>query len=59
VRNRLYNGTDDTHSLKDIAKRVIRLNYIPFLGADVVRDFIESGQADKEIDDGIHDCIPR
>jgi GNAT superfamily N-acetyltransferase len=47
---------DDLNILKDIAKRVIRLNYTPFLGANAVHDFIESGQADKEIDDGIHNC---
>jgi protein-S-isoprenylcysteine O-methyltransferase Ste14/GNAT superfamily N-acetyltransferase len=48
---------DDIYILKDIAKRVIRSNYTPFLGADAVCDFIESGQADKEIDDGMHNCI--
>jgi ribosomal protein S18 acetylase RimI-like enzyme len=47
---------DDVDTLKGIAKRVIRLNYTPFLGANAVHDFIESGQADKEIDDGIHNC---
>ena len=51
----LYN--DDIYILKNIAKRVIRLNYIPFLGTGVVQDYIESGQADKEIDDGIHNCM--
>ena len=43
-------------AIKAIAKRVIRLNYTPFLGTDAVQGFIESGQADKEIDDGIHNC---
>ena len=47
---------DDTNILKAIAKRVIRLNYTPFLGAEAVQGFIESGQSDKEIDDGIHVC---
>ena|GEM_PF-2362385 len=47
---------DDINILKDIAKRVIILNYTPFLGAEAVRNFIESGQADKEIDNGIRNC---
>ena len=47
---------DDINILKAIAKRVIKLNYTPFLGTEAVQDFIESGQSDKEIDDGIHDC---
>jgi GNAT superfamily N-acetyltransferase len=47
---------EELNILKDIAKRVIRSNYAPFLGADTVHDFIESGQADKEIDDGIRNC---
>ena len=47
---------DDINILKDIAKRVLRLNYSPFLGAGAVQDFIESGMADKEVDDGIRNC---
>jgi GNAT superfamily N-acetyltransferase len=47
---------DDVNILIGIAKRVIRSNYTPFLGTDAVHDYIESGQADKEIDDGMRNC---
>lgn len=46
----------DAAALKGIARRVIQENYTPFLGEDKVRDFIESGQSDKEIDDGLDAC---
>ncbi len=46
----------DAPDIKTIAKRVIRANYTSFLGADAVAAFIESGMADKEIDDGLARC---
>ena len=46
----------DAPMLKEISAQVIRTNYTSFLGADAVDDFIKSGLADKEIDDGIDSC---
>ncbi len=46
----------DAAALKSMARRVIQANYTPFLGEDLVRSFIESGQADQEIDDGLNTC---
>ncbi len=46
----------DAAELKNIARRVIQANYTPFLGEETVREFIESGQSDKEIDDGLNTC---
>ncbi len=48
--------SEDAQTIKDIARRVIVSDYTPFLGAGAVRDFIESGLADKEIDDGMEHC---
>ncbi len=39
-----------------MARRVITSNYKPFLGVESVRNFIESGLSDKEIDDGMPHC---
>lgn len=47
---------EDAQAVKEIARQVITSNYTPFLGAGAVRDFIESGQADREIDDGMTRC---
>ncbi len=47
----------DLQPLKDMARRVILANYTPFLGAELVNDFIGSGQADAEIDAGLDDCV--
>ena len=47
----------DAQILKDIAKRVISTNYTSFLGIEVTTDFIESGMSDKEIDDGLTNCV--
>jgi GNAT superfamily N-acetyltransferase len=47
---------DDAPNLKQIAKRFIAENYTPFLGAAATTAFIESGMADKEIDDGLNNC---
>jgi GNAT superfamily N-acetyltransferase len=47
---------DDAQYLKKIAKRVIKANYISFLGIDATTNFIESGMSDKEIDDGLDSC---
>jgi GNAT superfamily N-acetyltransferase len=49
--------TDDIQTLQEIAKRVIRNNYTSFLGQDNVAYFIDSGQSDKEIEDGIKSCF--
>jgi len=46
----------DAPRLKEIAKRVISTNYLPFLGVENIATFIESGMSDKEIDDGLNDC---
>jgi GNAT superfamily N-acetyltransferase len=47
---------EDAQNLKDIAKRVIYTSYTPFLGLNATNSFIESGQSDKEIDDGLFNC---
>lgn len=47
----------DAPTLKEISTRVIRKNYTSFLGAEMVDEFITSGLADKEIDDGIQACM--
>ncbi len=47
---------DDAQTVKQVARRVITSNYTPFLGAEAVQSFIESGLADKEIDDGLARC---
>lgn len=54
---RLRNATlRDANELKAIARRVIRVSYVPFIGAANAHAFIESGMADKEIDDNINEC---
>ncbi len=47
---------DDAQSVKDIARRVIKTNYVSFLGADATTAFIESGMSDNEIDTGLDHC---
>ncbi len=47
---------DDVQAIKNVARQVITSNYTPFLGAEAVRGFIESGLSDKEIDDGMEQC---
>lgn len=42
--------------LKEMAARVIRENYTPFLGDEAVEAFLKSGQSDQEIDDGLKNC---
>ncbi len=42
--------------LKNISRRVISTNYAPFLGVAATAEFIESGMADNEIDNGIGNC---
>ncbi len=49
-------GPDDVRTIREIAQRVIISNYTPFLGSGAVRAFIESGQSDREIDDGLENC---
>ncbi len=46
----------DAERIKELARRVILHNYVPFLGAEAVDAFISSGMADKEIDDGLDRC---
>ncbi len=46
----------DAQTVKEIARRVIERNYTPFLGAEAVRGFIDSGLSDQEIDDGLAHC---
>lgn len=46
----------DIPNLQAIAKRVILENYTPFLGQGNVAQYINSGQADTEIEDGIAHC---
>ena len=48
--------SDDISALQGIARWVIQHNYTPFLGHDNVTGFIESGQSDKEIENGIEHC---
>lgn len=47
---------NDAPTLKEISTRVICTSYTSFLGAEMVNEFITSGLADKEIDDGIQAC---
>jgi RimJ/RimL family protein N-acetyltransferase len=47
---------NDAENLKDIAKRIINTNYVPFLGTDLTATFIESGMSDQEIDEGLTNC---
>lgn len=47
----------DKQNIKDIARRVIFNNYTSFLGSNAVADFVMSGASDKEIDDGINNCV--
>ncbi len=47
---------DDAQSLKDIARRVIKTNYVSFLDVDATTAFIESGMSDNEIDTGLAHC---
>ena len=47
---------NDAQHLKDIARRVINTNYVPFLGTDLTTTFIESGMSDQEIDEGLANC---
>ncbi len=42
--------------MKEIANRVIRHNYAPFLGEKATNAFLDSGMADKEIEDGLGRC---
>ncbi len=48
---------EDAQTVREIARRVIESNYTPFLGAEAVRGFIDSGQADQEIDEGMAHCM--
>ncbi len=48
---------NDLQNLKDIAKRVVFKNYVPFLGVDAATAFMEGGMSDKEIDDGFDNCM--
>lgn len=48
---------EDAQTIKNIARRIITSSYTSFLGAEVIWDFIESGLSDKEIDDGMENCI--
>ncbi len=48
--------SEDEQTIKDIARQVIMSNYTSFLGAEAVRNFIESGLSDKEINDGMEHC---
>lgn len=48
---------NDVAEIQRIAQEVIRHNYTPFLGADATASFIESGQSDREIEDGIGSCV--
>ncbi len=47
----------DAEPIKEIAKRVIRHNYVSFLGTEATSAFIDSGTSDKEIDDGLDRCM--
>lgn len=49
-------NTSDIQALQEIARRVIINNYTSFLGYENVEYFIGSGQADKEILDGMEHC---
>ncbi|MGD9560413.1 MAG: GNAT family N-acetyltransferase, partial [Oscillospiraceae bacterium] len=46
----------DIPNLQAVAKRVIQNNYTPFLGQGNVAQYIDSGQADADIEDGIGHC---
>lgn len=47
---------EDAGTLKEIAKRVIRHNYAPFLGAEATSAFVDGGLSDREVDDGLDHC---
>ncbi|MFV0555652.1 MAG: GNAT family N-acetyltransferase [Lactovum sp.] len=47
----------DISELKQISEEVIRKNYPLFLGADNVKNYIESGEAAKEIETNIENII--
>jgi GNAT superfamily N-acetyltransferase len=47
----------DKGILKEIARRVIEHNYTPFLGAEAITAFIESGDSDREIEEGMENCV--
>ncbi len=48
--------SQDAAPIKEIAKRVILHNYVPFLGIEASSAFIDSGMSDQEIDDGLDHC---
>ncbi len=48
--------SDDAQAIKNMARQVIISNYTSFLGAEAVRNFIESGLSDREIDNGMKHC---
>ncbi|MDR2855267.1 MAG: GNAT family N-acetyltransferase [Methanomicrobiales archaeon] len=47
----------DISTMQATARRVILNNYPVFLGEEAVHEFIESGQSDREIEDGIGNCF--
>lgn len=47
---------DDLPALKDMARRTIRACYASFLGEDGVSGYIDSGESDKEVENGLSNC---
>ncbi|MDL2263050.1 GNAT family N-acetyltransferase [Synergistaceae bacterium OttesenSCG-928-I11] len=49
--------TDDLPILKGIARDVIESCYASFLSREAIRGYIDSGQSDREIEDGVSGCV--
>lgn len=54
----VFNKATDAHliALQEMARRIIRHNYTPFLGSTLVDGFINSGASDAEIEAGLPHC---
>lgn len=49
--------TEDLPILKGIARDVIESCYSSFLSLEAIRAYIDSGQSDREIENGAGDCV--
>lgn len=49
-------GREDLPGLKQMAREIIIADYAPFLGTEATGEFIASGQADRELDEGFERC---
>ena len=50
-------AADDLPILKGIARDVIESCYASFLSQETIRGYIDSGQSDREIEDGMGGCV--